>query len=183
MADQSHDPPGASGALPPWWANVPKPLQHGTGEYQPPGYPTTTSAGVPTRFVPGPLNSGQLNQALDELQGQISGFVYDAPLAAAAYGRSNATWTQVLALSGGTLSGPVILAGNATSPLQPVPKQQLEAAIPAVPAGPQGAAGPSRAASTVPGPQGPAGPTGATGPQGPTGASGSGSGTVNSGTT
>src|SRR3954469_11994593 len=71
MADQSHDPPGASGALPRWWANVPKPLQHGTGEYQPPGYPTTTSFGVPTRFVPGPLNSGRLNQALDELQAQI----------------------------------------------------------------------------------------------------------------
>src|SRR4051812_25845694 len=71
MADQSHDPPGASGALPRWWSNVPKPLQHGTGEYQPPGYPTTTSPGVPTRFVPGPLNSSQLNQALDELQAQI----------------------------------------------------------------------------------------------------------------
>jgi hypothetical protein len=49
----------------------PKPLQHGTGEYQPPGYPTTTAFGVPTRFVPGPLNSGRLNQALDELQAQI----------------------------------------------------------------------------------------------------------------
>jgi hypothetical protein len=43
-------------------ATSPKPLQHGTGEYQPPGYPTTTAFGVPTRFVPGPLNSG-LNQA------------------------------------------------------------------------------------------------------------------------
>jgi hypothetical protein len=52
MADQTQDPPGASGALPAWWANVPKPLQQGTGEYQPPGYPTTTSPGVPTRFVP-----------------------------------------------------------------------------------------------------------------------------------
>src|SRR4051812_17166828 len=96
MSDQSQDHPGASGELPHWWANVPKPLQHGTGEYQPPGYPTTTSAGVPTRFVPGPLNSGQLNQALDELQGQISGFVYDAPTDGAVYGRSNAAWSQAL---------------------------------------------------------------------------------------
>src|SRR3954463_10853629 len=75
MSDQSQDHPGASGELPHWWANVPKPLQNGTGEYQPPGYPTTTASGVPTRFVPGPLNSGQLNQALDELQAQIGSAV------------------------------------------------------------------------------------------------------------
>lgn len=108
MADQTQDPPGASGALPHWWANVPKPLQHGTGEYQPPGYPTTTAFGIPTRFVPGPLNSGRLNQALDELQSQIGtgtggggggGGIAEAPVDGSSYGRLNAAWAKVAPLT------------------------------------------------------------------------------------
>lgn len=94
MSDQTQDHPGASGELPHWWANVPKPLQGGTGEYQPPGYPTTTAFGVPTRFVPGPLNSGRLNQALDELQGQFSGLGLNisAGDTAPAYPAPNGLW-------------------------------------------------------------------------------------------
>jgi hypothetical protein len=130
MSDQSQDNPGASGELPHWWPNVPKPLQHGTGEYQPPGYPTTTAFGIPTRFVPGPLNSGRLNQALDELQGQIAGFIAEAPTDGAAYGRASSAWTQVLPITGGTLNGTLTLAGDAAAALQPVTLQQMQVAVP-----------------------------------------------------
>ena len=54
----------------------------------------------------------------------------EAPNDGALYGGGGATvvWSPVLPISGGTLSGPIALAGNATSALHAVPLQQLSAA-------------------------------------------------------
>ena len=52
----------------------------------------------------------------------------EAPQDSTAYGRQNAAWTRVLPLVGGTLTGPLVLSGNATAALNPVTLQQLNAA-------------------------------------------------------
>jgi hypothetical protein len=43
--------------------------------------------------------------------------------------------SQFLPLTGGTMTGPIVLAGNASAALNPVPLQQMQAAISAIPAG------------------------------------------------
>lgn len=55
----------------------------------------------------------------------------EAPIDGQIYGRDGATtsWDPVLPLSGGTLTGPLTLAGDAQSPLQPVTLQQVNAAL------------------------------------------------------
>jgi hypothetical protein len=49
----------------------------------------------------------------------------DAPSNGTTYGRMNAAWTPAMPLTGGTLTGPLILAGNATNQLGAVTLQQL----------------------------------------------------------
>lgn len=55
----------------------------------------------------------------------------EAPIDGQIYGRDGATtsWDPVLPLSGGTLTGPLTLAGDAASALQPVTLQQVNAAL------------------------------------------------------
>jgi hypothetical protein len=127
VSDQTQDHPGVSGELPHWWANVPKPLAGGTGQYQPPGFPQSTAFGAPTRFVPGTLSSSQLNQALDELQEQITTTVSEAPNDSNAYGRRNGAWAKVLPLTGGSLTGALTLAADPTAPLQAATRQFAQA--------------------------------------------------------
>jgi len=118
----------------------------------------------------------------------------DAPINDASYGRKNGTWSPVLPITGGTLSGPLTLEGpydltlarDPTLPMHAVTLQYLDIQIannpgPAGPMGPAGADGADGADSTVPGPAGPqgiqgvpgvAGADGATGPAGADGAVG-----------
>lgn len=103
------------------------------------------------------------------------------------YGTTAISYTRVndvklrLAISGGTMTGPLVLAGDPTAPLNPVTKQYFEAHSVT---GPTGATGP-QGATTYNGPTGPQGvqglqgligTTGPTGPSvtGPTGATGAG---------
>jgi hypothetical protein len=58
-----------------------------------------------------------------------------APIDGFAYGKLNNLWARVLPLTGGTLTGALVLAGNATAALNPVSLQQMNAAIAAIPAG------------------------------------------------
>jgi hypothetical protein len=51
------------------------------------------------------------------------GGITEAPLDSFFYGRVNATWAKGLALVGGTLTGPLVLAADPTSPLQAATKQ------------------------------------------------------------
>jgi hypothetical protein len=52
-----------------------------------------------------------------------AGGIPDAPSDSHFYGRVNAAWAQGLALTGGTLTGPLVLAADPTSPLQAATKQ------------------------------------------------------------
>jgi hypothetical protein len=56
------------------------------------------------------------------------GGIPDAPANGVAYGRFNASWTPVLAIAGGTLSGPLVLAGNPTVALGAASKGYVDAA-------------------------------------------------------
>jgi hypothetical protein len=96
----------------------------------------------------------------------------DAPSDGTYYGRFNATWSNVLSLAGGTLTGPLILAADPTVALGTATKQYVDAH--AGPVGPQGPAGPQgpMGATGPPGPTGATGATGPAGPQGPVGATG-----------
>jgi hypothetical protein len=51
------------------------------------------------------------------------GGITEAPLDSFFYGRVNATWAKGLALTGGTLTGPLVLVADPTSPLQAATKQ------------------------------------------------------------
>jgi hypothetical protein len=53
----------------------------------------------------------------------------EAPVDSTLYGRIDTTWQRALALAGGTMTGPIVLAGNATAPLQPVALQQLSTTV------------------------------------------------------
>lgn len=55
----------------------------------------------------------------------------EAPIDGQIYGRDGqtASWDPVLPLSGGTLTGPLTLAGDANSPLQPTTLQQVNQAL------------------------------------------------------
>jgi hypothetical protein len=53
----------------------------------------------------------------------------EAPVDTFAYGRMGAAWTQVLQLTGGQLTGPLILHGDPTLPLEAVPKQYADTKI------------------------------------------------------
>jgi len=53
----------------------------------------------------------------------------EAPADTFAYGRKGAAWTQVLQLTGGQLTGPLVLAGDPTQPLEAVPKQYADTKI------------------------------------------------------
>ena len=57
----------------------------------------------------------------------------EAPVDTFSYGRLNGNWERVLPLSGGTLLGPLTLAGDAGAALAPVSLQQMTAAIAAIP--------------------------------------------------
>jgi hypothetical protein len=52
-----------------------------------------------------------------------SGGITDAPSDSTCYGRLNATWVHSLALAGGTMTGPIVLAADPTQPLQASTKQ------------------------------------------------------------
>lgn len=55
----------------------------------------------------------------------------EAPTDGQTYGRNgqSTSWVSVLPLSGGTMTGPIILSGDASGPLNPVTLQQMDAAI------------------------------------------------------
>jgi hypothetical protein len=109
------------------------------------------------------------------------GGIPEAPTNGQVFGRQGSTtsWLPTLPLTGGTLTGALVLAADPTSAMQPVTLQYFNShgvSGPPGPTGPQGPtgpvgadgtvgpAGPPGADSTVPGP---AGPAGATGPAGP----------------
>jgi len=58
----------------------------------------------------------------------------EAPIDAFAYGRMGGTWTQVLELIGGALTGPLELAGDPVNPLDAVPKQYADQKVSDAPA-------------------------------------------------
>jgi len=53
----------------------------------------------------------------------------EAPNDTFAYGRKGVAWTQVLQLTGGQLTGPLVLHGDPTQPLEAVPKQYADTKI------------------------------------------------------
>lgn len=59
--------------------------------------------------------------------GSGSGGISDAPIDGTTYGRNSAAWTHVLDLSGGTLTGPLVLAGDPTALLGAATKQYVDA--------------------------------------------------------
>lgn len=54
----------------------------------------------------------------------------DAPSDGTSYGRNNAAWQRVLALAGGTLTGPLTLAADPVTALQAVTKQYSDTKLP-----------------------------------------------------
>jgi hypothetical protein len=52
--------------------------------------------------------------------------VPDAPSDGSVYGRLNAAWSKVLALVGGTLTGPLTLAADPVAALQAATKQYVD---------------------------------------------------------
>jgi Chaperone of endosialidase len=56
-----------------------------------------------------------------------SAITTDAPSDGFAYGRRNAAWSKTLMLAGGTMTGDIVLKGDATAALNPVSLQQLNA--------------------------------------------------------
>lgn len=61
------------------------------------------------------------------------GAITEAPADGQAYGRIMGAWTPVLRVIGGELEGPLTLAGDATEPLNPATKQQLDAVAGTIP--------------------------------------------------
>jgi hypothetical protein len=59
-----------------------------------------------------------------------TGVPTEAPSDGTTYGRLNATWTQVLPIAGGTLTGPLILATDPTAPLGAATKEYVDARTP-----------------------------------------------------
>ena len=129
-------------------------------------------------------------EILDSRTDALAGSIKDAPSDGNLYGRQNAAWNPITAITGP--QGPQGVPGLPGTPGSQGPKgdvgpqgddgppgpQGAPSTVPgpAGPAGPQGPIGPKGADSTVPGPQGPTGPKGAdstvpgpTGPQGPKG--------------
>jgi len=53
----------------------------------------------------------------------------EAPVDGTVYGRKDSTWVAVLALSGGTLTGPLVLNANPSVPLGAATKQYVDSAI------------------------------------------------------
>jgi hypothetical protein len=85
----------------------------------------------------GDLVAGQSYNAIinHTLNSGAGGFVVDvvgvgeAPLTGLTYGRVNGLWTPVLPIIGGTLSGPLYLAGDPALPLQAATKRYVDSAI------------------------------------------------------
>jgi hypothetical protein len=67
--------------------------------------------------------AGALDAATKQYVDAHVGGITDAPSDAFFYGRINAAWAKGLALAGGTLTGPLVLAADPTSPLQAATKQ------------------------------------------------------------
>jgi hypothetical protein len=61
-----------------------------------------------------------------------SGGIADAPHDGSAYGRYNSTWLKVLALGGGTLTGPLTLAADPNQPLQAATKRYADLMLPLI---------------------------------------------------
>lgn len=54
------------------------------------------------------------------------GGIPDAPVnLTTTYGRANAAWVPVLPIGGGTMTGPIVLSGDPTAPLQPATQQYV----------------------------------------------------------
>lgn len=69
--------------------------------------------------------------------GSGGGGIPDAPATGVTFGRNSGAWRQVLDITGGTLSGPLTLAGDPAGPLQPATRQYVDAATaPLVPDAP-----------------------------------------------
>ena len=68
------------------------------------------------QYAAGAFKSTNVQDAIDELAavttGAGTGAIADSPMDGTTYGRNNGLWVHVLALSGGTMSGPLILQGG-----------------------------------------------------------------------
>jgi hypothetical protein len=62
-----------------------------------------------------------------------AGGIIDAPSDGSFYGRLNALWAKGLPLAGGTLTGPLVLAGDPTASLQAATKNYVDTNKPTVP--------------------------------------------------
>lgn len=97
---------------------------------------TATYVKLAGSTMTGPLIlSGPPTQALQAAtKGYVDGNagqggIIDAPNDGVAYGRESQAWVPVLPMSGGSLTGPLVLAGNATVSLGAVTLQQMDAAL------------------------------------------------------
>jgi hypothetical protein len=59
----------------------------------------------------------------------VTGGIVDAPTDGAVYGRQSAAWQKVLALAGGTMTGPIVLSGDPTTALQATTKEYVDHAV------------------------------------------------------
>lgn len=71
------------------------------------------------------------NEATDKsyVDAKVGG-IPDAPVnLTTTYGRANAAWVPVMPLSGATMTGPIVLSGDPTAPLQPATQQYVAAQV------------------------------------------------------
>jgi hypothetical protein len=59
----------------------------------------------------------------------VTGGIVDAPTDGASYGRASAAWQKVLALTGGTMTGPIVLPADPTTALQAATKEYVDNAV------------------------------------------------------
>jgi hypothetical protein len=71
------------------------------------------------QYAAGTFKSTNVQDAIDELAGVTTGSgtgaIADSPMDGTTYGRNNGIWVHVLPLSGGTMSGPLILQGGSAA--------------------------------------------------------------------
>jgi hypothetical protein len=83
-----------------------------------------------TQYAAGTFKSTNVQDALDELAGVTTGAgtgaISDSPMDGTTYGRNNGVWVHVLALSGGTMTGPLVTTSTLT--LNADPAAALQAA-------------------------------------------------------
>jgi hypothetical protein len=84
-----------------------------------------------TQYAAGTFKSTNVQDAIDELAGVTTGTgtgaIADSPMDGTTYGRNNGVWINVLALSGGTMTGSLVLQADPSVALGAATKQYVDA--------------------------------------------------------